>query len=263
MKFRAILNDVTCVQHLSHVLSALVKLSNPWTLKLSPNKFFFILNQRITDGGMTVWCELIQTSFFSEYAMEGVNHEDANEILLELQLEQLVNVLKTCLKGCQSVKLKLTNAHGPCMTVISRNSLSAEVCSENHVPITVIPRKDWKYFQEPSSPDIDASIYLPKMTIFKNVVDRMHSLHDKIGIHLQILSANHNGELEVCVDADLVTVKTHFKNLEHPRWSGDSQESQTRNTQQNREFHSVTVDSNKLLLFLLSEQLSPDKIACS
>lgn len=57
---------------------------------------------------------LCQGNFFDEYRIEG--RDESNQILLELVAEQLSRALRSALTA-QSVKLKLTNKHSPCLTI--------------------------------------------------------------------------------------------------------------------------------------------------
>ena len=58
------------------------------------------------------------------------------------------------------------------------------------------------------------SIYMPHMKTLRNIIDRMKNLSNFV-----TLSANQEGDMNLCVETDLFSVATHFKELEHPRWS--------------------------------------------
>ena len=61
----------------------IAKLAKTCTLRISPEKLNFILCDKLASGGVSMWCELEQENFFSEFQMEGVSEEN-NEIYLEL-----------------------------------------------------------------------------------------------------------------------------------------------------------------------------------
>ena len=82
------------------------------------------------------------------------------------------------------------------------------------VPVTVVPRRLWNEFDEPAMPDFDVSVYMPPLKVVRNVVDRMKNLGNYMAI-----SANRCGEMKLKVETDMVTVATHFADLEHPQWS--------------------------------------------
>uniref|UniRef100_A0A8C9P272 HUS1 checkpoint clamp component n=2 Tax=Marmotini TaxID=337730 RepID=A0A8C9P272_SPEDA len=135
----------------------IAKLAKTCTLRISPNKLNFILSDKLASGGVSMWCELEQENFFSEFQMEGVSAEN-NEIYLELTSENLSRALKTT-QNARSLKIKLTNKHFPCLTIsVELLSVSSSSRIVTHdIPITIIPRRLWKDLQEPSVPDSDVS----------------------------------------------------------------------------------------------------------
>ena len=66
----------------------IAKLAKTCTLRISPEKLNFILCDKLASGGVSMWCELEQENFFSEFQMEVVSEEN-NEIYLELTSENL------------------------------------------------------------------------------------------------------------------------------------------------------------------------------
>uniref|UniRef100_A0A8C9FV23 Checkpoint protein n=1 Tax=Pavo cristatus TaxID=9049 RepID=A0A8C9FV23_PAVCR len=128
------------------------------TLRLTVNKLYFILSDRVANGGVSMWCELCQGNFFDEFQMEGVA-ADHNEIYLELMPENLSRALKTA-QSAKAVKIKLTNKHSPCLRVaVELPSLSSSSRIVTHdIPVRVIPRRLWNDFREPIVPDFDVSL---------------------------------------------------------------------------------------------------------
>ncbi|XP_063306697.1 checkpoint protein HUS1 isoform X5 [Pelobates fuscus] len=140
MKFRCKIVDVSCLNHFSRILNTIAKLTKSCTLRLTACKLYFILTDKVANGGVSMWCELNQDNFFDEYQLEGVSAEQ-NEIFLELIPENVSRALKMA-QNAKSVKMKLKNKHCPCLTV------AVEL----------------------------VSIYLPTLKIMKNVVERMKNL---------------------------------------------------------------------------------------
>ncbi|EPY85513.1 checkpoint protein HUS1 [Camelus ferus] len=97
------------------VSTMIAKLAKTCTLRISPDKLNFVLSDKVASGGVSMWCELEQANFFSEFQMEGVSAEN-NEIYLELTSENLSRALKTA-QNARALKVKLTNKHFPCLTV--------------------------------------------------------------------------------------------------------------------------------------------------
>ncbi|XP_016003386.1 checkpoint protein HUS1 isoform X2 [Rousettus aegyptiacus] len=250
MKFRAKIADAACLNHFTRVSSMVAKLAKTCTVRISPRQLNFILADKVASGGVSMWCELEQENFFSEFQMEGVSAEN-NEIYLELTSENLSRALKTA-QNARALKIKLTNKHFPCLTVsIELLSVSSSSRVVTHdIPIKVIPRKLWKDLQEPVVPDSDVSIYLPVLKTVKSVVERMKNISN----HL-IVEANLNGDLNLKIESELVCVTTHFKDLGNP----PSDASHGRDPEQMAEVH---VDIRKLLQFLAGQQSTPTKAVC-
>ncbi|XP_045053336.1 checkpoint protein HUS1 isoform X4 [Desmodus rotundus] len=237
MKFRAKIVDAACLNHFTRVSCMVAKLARACTLRIRPQKLNFILADTAAGGGVSMWCELPQENFFSEFQMEGVSEEN-NEIYVELTSENLFRALKTA-QNARSLKVKLTNKHFPCLTV------SVEL---------VIPRKLWKNLQEPAVPDSDVSIYLPVLKTMKSVVEKMKNISN----HL-IIEANLNGDLNLKIESELVCVTTHFKDLGNPPLASETA-SQDRDPEQMAEVH---VDIRKFLQLLAGQQVNPTKAVCN
>ncbi|XP_010706521.1 checkpoint protein HUS1 [Meleagris gallopavo] len=180
MRFRAKIVDLACLNHFSRVINTIAKLAKSCTLRLTASKLYFILSDRVANGGVSMWCELCQGNFFDEYQMEGVA-VDHNEIYLELMPENLSRALKTA-QSAKAVKIKLTNKHSPCLRVaVELPSLSSSSRIVTHdIPVRVIPRRLWNDFREPSVPDFDVSIYLPALKTMKSIVERMKNISNYI-----------------------------------------------------------------------------------
>ncbi|XP_055277028.1 checkpoint protein HUS1 isoform X5 [Moschus berezovskii] len=254
MKFRAKIVDTACLNHFTRVSSMIAKLAKTCTLRISPDKLNFVLSDKVANGGVSMWCELEQEDFFSEFQMEGVSAEN-NEIYLELTSENLSRALKTA-QNARTLKIKLTNKHFPCLTVSIELQLSVSSSSRvvtHDIPVKVIPRKLWKDLQEPTIPDADVSIYLPVLKTMKSVVEKMKNISN----HL-IIEANLNGELNLKIETELVCVTTHFKDLGNPPLASKNA-SQDRNSEQMAEVH---IDIRKLLQFLAGQQVNPTKATC-
>ncbi|XP_013818835.2 PREDICTED: checkpoint protein HUS1 isoform X2 [Capra hircus] len=183
MKFRAKIVDTACLNHFTRVSNMIAKLAKTCTLRISPDKLNFVLSDKVANGGVSMWCELEQENFFSEFQMEGVSAEN-NEIYLELTSENLSRALKTA-QNARALKVKLTNKHFPCITVsIELLSVSSSSRVVTHdIPVKVIPRKLWKDLQEPTVPDADVSIYLPVLKTMKSVVEKMKNISNHLELH--------------------------------------------------------------------------------
>ncbi|XP_043920825.1 checkpoint protein HUS1 isoform X3 [Protopterus annectens] len=205
-----------------------------------------------------MWCELSQGNFFDEFQMEGVS-ADNNEIYLELSPENLSRALKT-VQAAKAVKIKLTKKHCPCITLaveLPSLSISSRIVTHD-IPVGVIPRKLWNDFREPGLPDFDVSIYLPPLKTIKSVVERMKNLSNFV-----VIEANLNGEMNLKIETDLVSVATHFKDLGNPPWVNEDGTQGFSRARVPESMAEARVDIKKLLQFLAGQQVNPSKSICN
>jgi len=47
---------------LTGVVGTLAKLAKTITLRITTNKLYFILSERLINGGVGIWCEILQVS---------------------------------------------------------------------------------------------------------------------------------------------------------------------------------------------------------
>ncbi|XP_059140920.1 checkpoint protein HUS1-like [Physella acuta] len=260
MKFRGKIVDIGCIHHFTNIVGTISKLVKTCILRITEDKVFFILSERIGEGGAQIWCELPQSHFFDEFAMEGVS-QDANEIYLEVSPDLMLRSLKTA-HSAKWIKIKLTKKHVPCLTMeIDLPSGSSNQRLVVHdVPVTVVARKHWPDFTEPEMPKFDVSIAMPQLKVLKNVVDKMKNLNNYLS-----LSANNNGEMKLSVETEMVSVSTHFQNLHNPTWTreGGSQQLSQSSDQNSNEFFTARVDIRKFAMFLNSQQVNPSRVVCN
>ncbi|KAM6953285.1 checkpoint protein HUS1 isoform 1-T2 [Aplochiton taeniatus] len=257
MKFRAKMIDVGCLNHFTRVINTISKLTKTCILRLTPANLYFVMSGKVASGGVSMWCELSQANFFDEYQLEGVSTED-NEICLEVTPENLSRALKTA-QNAKAVKIKLTKKHCPCLTLAAElptlSTVSRVVMHD--IPVAIIPRRLWSDFKEPNMPDFDVSIYLPPLKIMKNVVDRMKNLSNFL-----VIEANLNGEMNLKIETDLVSVTTHFKDLGNPPWGDEGSQRQAQGRDPEAMAH-TRIDIRKLQQFLMGQQVNPSKAMCN
>ncbi|XP_069469432.1 checkpoint protein HUS1 isoform X2 [Ambystoma mexicanum] len=258
MRFRSKIVDVSCLNHFTRVVNTIAKLTKACTLRLTVSKLYFILTDKVANGGVSMWCELSQGNFFDEFQMEGVSAEH-NDIYLELMPENLSRALKTA-QNAKAVKIKLTNKHCPCLTLAAElPSLSSSSRIVTHdIPVGVIPRKLWHDFREPNVPDFDVSIYLPVLKTMKSIVERMKNLSNFV-----VIEANRNGQMNLMIETDLVSVTTNFKDLGNPPWVSDDASQVSTQDRDAEAMAEARVDIRKLLQFLAGQQVNPTKAICN
>lgn len=251
MRFKAKLVNITCIHHFTRVIATVSHMTKSCALRLTPAKIYFILNDSAAQGGVTVWCELNQGNLFEEFRLEGKDQE--NNIYLELNPENLAKAMKSA-QNAQTVKIKLTKKHTACLTFeIILPSLVSHTRTVTHdTPVSVIPEEQWCDYQEPNMPDCDVSICMPPLKTVRNIVDKMKCLSNFL-----IISANNNGYMTLKVDTDMVSVKSHFRDLEVCDLEQSSRSCSP------DEMSETTVDIKKFITFLHGHQVSPSKVICN
>uniref|UniRef100_W5N6Y6 Checkpoint protein n=1 Tax=Lepisosteus oculatus TaxID=7918 RepID=W5N6Y6_LEPOC len=259
MKFRSKIVDVVCLQHFTRVVSTISKLTKTCTLRLTTSNLYFILCDKVANGGVSMWCELSQGNFFDEFQLEGVS-PDANEIYLKLAPENLSRALKTA-NNAKSLKIKLTKKHCPCITLavelvsLQSKSLLRSLTAQSDVLSVLSGLKQ----KEPHSAFfLSLGWVLPVCALYP-LLKRTYCSSLS-----QVLEANRNGEMNLKIETDLVSVATHFKNLENPPWEPDGDESQGPSQDRHPEtMAEARIDIRKLQQFLAGQQVNPCKAVCN
>lgn len=204
-----------------------------------------------------MWCELEQGNFFDEYRIEG--RDESNEIYLELAAEQLSQALKSA-QTAQVVKIKLTKKHVPCLTTeIVLPSLAGRSRSVTHdIPVGVVPQRVWPEYQEPTMLAHDVSICLPPIRLLKSVVERLKNMDSCF-----VLAANCKGALTLQVETDVVSVTTHFKDLENPVVDVSDVDTSAAGGQDPDQMVEVRLDIKRFLQFISAQQGIPEKVICN
>lgn len=137
-------------------------MSKQSVIRFTPDHIYFHIGD---DRLPSVWAELIQTYFFTDYTLSGASTEQ-NEIYLQVDTAMLARSVGSLKTAAKSVKIKLTNKQQPCLTFeIDLPSLSIESRHCIHdVPVRVVPRKEWSEYQAPNIPDFDVSNHYRRYT---------------------------------------------------------------------------------------------------
>lgn len=254
MKFAGIMVEITSIQYFSKIISTIAKLAKNVILRITPSHLYFIMSERSVISGSNMWCEMPQDHFFAEFRMAGLS-DQLNEIYMEFETENLSRAFRSS-QAAKSVKLKLTKKHVPCLTLeIELPSLHSRSRFVVHdIPVTIVPSRLWDEFQEPSMPEYDMSLCLPSLRVMKNVIERMKNLSSFL-----VISASVEGSISFKVESDLVSVATHFRNLESPP-GAKVQRSSLHDSPPSAE---IRVDIRKLHQFLFGKQINPEKTICN
>uniref|UniRef100_A0A8C5YBG1 Checkpoint protein n=1 Tax=Microcebus murinus TaxID=30608 RepID=A0A8C5YBG1_MICMU len=118
----------------------------------------------------------------------------------------------------------------------------------------VLPKRLWQDCPEPSVRASDVSVYLPALKTLKSIVERTANLGDHV-----LVETNLSGQMNFSLEADVVRIKSYFKNLGNPPKSalGMPQNQNWENMVQ------VWVDNRKLLQFFQGQQINPTTALCN
>lgn len=121
-------------------------------------------------------------------------------------------------------------------------------------PVRVLPRMVWEDFLEPSVQACDVSVYLPALKTLKSTIERIANLGDQV-----LVEENLNGNVNLGVQTDVVSIKSYFNNFGNPPKSSQDMP-QDRNLEN---MVQVLVKSRKLLQFFEGQQINPTTVLCS
>jgi HUS1 checkpoint protein len=268
MKFRAKMVDAMAIRQFYNILASMAKVAKVCVLRLSSSHFYLIATDSGT-GGASVWCQVAQENFFSEYHLEGVTATDP-DIYLELQPNQTVQalaLLKSATLNIRSLKVKLTRKHGEaCLSFVIEMTPSMRQCVHD-IPVHPIPRKVWSDYAEPcldqDGDDDDGNnvinLNLPDLKKLKHIAERYKNL----GLFV-IIEANQEGRLELRLESDMVKLSTHFKDLEVVRGGGGGGgggDENRRPNAANKDDNAVIVrvELKRLALFLGADHIGPKR----
>eukprot|EP01116_Phalansterium_solitarium_P011664 TRINITY_DN27416_c0_g1_i1.p1 TRINITY_DN27416_c0_g1~~TRINITY_DN27416_c0_g1_i1.p1 ORF type:complete len:160 (-),score=49.72 TRINITY_DN27416_c0_g1_i1:162-641(-) len=116
------------------------------------------------------------------------------------------------------------------------------------VPITLLSAQQLAHYVEPTLPDPDVMILLPKLRSIRTVVDKMKNMNDSVRI-----MANMHGELQLKLETDIVSVAAFYRGLGHPTIEGGQQPSPDAQVE-------VAVRVNQLMRVLAAEKVNPNTV---
>jgi HUS1 checkpoint protein len=234
----------------AEIMSTLLKSVRQCVLRMTEDKISFVAVESGVLGGVHLWCELSQSTFFDEYRIEG--RDDKNEIYLEIGLEQIVRAFKSA-HSAQVLKMKLAKKEGAILSIeiLQPTAFSTQRHLVHEVPVTVVPQRLWSDYQEPKMPEIDVSLYLPPLKSLKTHIDHMKNLSP----HL-FVSGNWSGELTLRVETDTAAVNVMYSNLRNHFFAPVDNQDDTEYMYEAR----VNI---KRFLYLLGSQIQSNKVICN
>jgi HUS1 checkpoint protein len=187
-----------------------------------------------------------QSLVFNDLKVESKTN---NIICLDVNLDLLNQGLKRCLHSSE-VTMKLVKRDMPYLSIIAEQSTTQLITVTYDVPVELLSTDRLSQLREPG--DYEPMIYtlMPPLRTLRPIIEHMKN----IGPYLTI-RGNMNGDLDFKVDAELISVATHFRNLEHPHIQGREAPQPDPSKE-----HTVKIDSSKFYKFLFSSAVNPQNV---
>ncbi|XP_053688689.1 checkpoint protein HUS1 [Sabethes cyaneus] len=229
MKFRAIMTDKVHIRELLNIVTTLSRINRNIIINVQPSKLVLQI-ETDAETGQCLWGEIDaaeREGFFSEYVMDGID-DQYNQIYLTVGATNLVRALSWH-HSIDYLKLKLEKTDMVYLAVELTGVLhNVEVfmCPKvNHqIPVTVVPRSEWKHFNLPQTVKYDLTTTLPSLKSLRALMEKKKHLSPAVTVY-----ATDAGELSLVVETDIVTVGSHYKGLQSswcaghpPSGNGDS-----------------------------------------
>ncbi|XP_019529727.3 checkpoint protein HUS1 [Aedes albopictus] len=248
MKFRAVITDTLCMRELLDIVTTFSRITRNIAINIQPSKVIVQIEGDV-EAGQCLWCEIDASDrkgFFSEFVMDGVDAEH-NQIYLMAAASNLVQALSYSKSNSMDyIKIKLVKTDVACLAVemsgiVHNESDVMNPKVQHHIPVTVAPRSEWSNFDLPLEMVYDLTVMLPSVKALKGLMDKKKNMSPSVTIYATL-----GGELSLVVETDVVTVASHFKNLQCRRGKPpDGAHDRGEEEQENLEA-ACKVDSKKL-----------------
>jgi len=236
------------------IVQALAKVDKTGIIRLEKKKILFLAKQ--TDGeNIQVRATIPTKAIFSELRIQS---KQKDEIVLEIQLKNLLDTLKTATNAL-TIVTKLTKKHEvgylsfEIKTQVAKGKESSIVTIVKDVPIRVLLQEETQIkLAEPNFStysDNPLTISLPKLKEMKSVVDNMKSTHNG---NVEV-SGSPTGQLRLVLNSTLVSIRTIYKGLNVKSGVHSNTELYTAE---------ITVKLKSLSRFLHSHNCNPTDVYC-
>ncbi|KAL5110336.1 Checkpoint protein HUS1 [Taenia crassiceps] len=300
MKFRVRSNDSGSIDYFTNTIHVLAGLARNCVLRIRKDGMCFIIREHGAQGGAEIWCEIDQTSVFSECICEGLSPEQ-DEIFLEVLPEEILyclrgvsgsvstggafsaltsqshttvgssgvtlprgqTILNNFVSTARSLKIKLVRRKTPCLALeVEQASISGRSRTVWHfIPVHILPLRLWSNFEDTPDPDFDLSIFLPPVKNLRLFVDRM-----KHFARFLTIRATGGGDLHLEINMEtLASVRLTFRGLRARDWhlpEGAGDNSKEPNTTTFTSFD-ATVDVRRFSQLLSAQRVQPSWFVCN
>lgn len=254
MKFSAKMQDPEYMREFQNIIVTLSKLTKECVINISPEKMYFIANEESGTAAPLVWVEIDANLYFPEY---NVKLQDDNHphIMLSVSPANLSRALTLLRSNARTCKMNLINIQFSCLRievdVISQSSEQSRQIVHD-VPVSIIPRSDWEFYEVPQKPNSKLILNVPSNRLMRGLIDKIKNLSPTI-----IFYATSGGEMNLVAETEMATITTHYKNLELKQLNPSAADKSKEQIEA-----SCSVDCKKTSMFFTALQVPTLELAC-
>lgn len=273
------MDKTTQIISLVNLSAVVAKLSKSVVLRLTREKMYMIEPSSACDDGI-LWCEIVVSSFFSEYFYEGCTPPgvDQEEIVLEMatsDFERAVRIERPDKMTPRSLKMKLSKESitTPENVSASINGTTGEKTNQpvlaiqlqleqsvsgraltltRELKVRIVAKRFWAEYKEPTMPQFTVSLFMPSLLKLRMMADKLKSM----GKHM-IIRGSGNGSLQLRAKSSTMKISVNFIDCEKPEWEMGLQKDTNASSGESKA--AVRIPTKKLLDFTAGEQLRPTR----
>ncbi|XP_061394273.1 checkpoint protein HUS1 [Musca vetustissima] len=254
MKFKAAMDDAEYMREFLNIVITLSKLTKECVINIETDKVHFIANEESGTTAPLVWVDIDAKLYFSEYHVELAD-QNHPKIMLSTSPIDLSRALSSLRSNARRCKLKLHNIQFPCLRIevdVLTQSSNQLRQTFHDVPVTVIPRSEWDFYELPQKPNSKLSLSVPSNRLMRGLIDKIKNLSPTV-----IFYATSAGEMNIVAETEMATITTTYKNL-------DIKEINPSEAEKNKDQieASCSVDCKKTSIFFSALQVPTGELSC-
>lgn len=255
MQFRALMQDPEYMKEFQNIILTLSKLTKECVIDISQDKIYFIANEESGTTAPLVWVEIETVLYFPEFELKLQDADSRPHIMLAIAPSNLSRALTHLRSNARSCKMNLINIQFSCLRVeieVPSQTSNNTTKTVHDVPVSVIPRSDWAYYQVPEKPQPSLILNVPSNRLMRNIIDKVKNLSPTI-----IFYATSSGEMNLVAETEMATITTRYKHLEVTKIGSAHTNGSTGQIEA-----SCSVDCKKASMFFTALQVPTLELSC-
>lgn len=257
MQFTARLDEGQYMREFFNIFSTVSKLAKECVLNLLPDKLCVVANEESGSQAPLVWADINTDHFFSHYLLQSpaIAPYTASCLVLTASPLHLCRALGALKINAIQCHIKLIKLQYHCLRIeVEVPSLNSDQLHQlvNDVPVTIVQLDEWHMYRMPELPKVSLIIGILPIHLLRTLLERMEHLTPSI-----TFIASTNGELNLTVNTDMVSITTSYKNQEMVSVNGSDVVNHrvASNT-------SCSVDCKRVSMFLSALQVNVPELLC-